>query len=302
MYHWPILVITFLMVEIPWNILGATLYWLPWYWLVRFSPGDSGRAALSWFYLAIEFSIYWVTFATAIAALAPNAMLASVLFSTAFSFVITFTPVLQLPSLLPDFWGWWMPSLTPFTYLVESFMGLALADRQIRCLPQELSTLIPPSGQTCDTFLANFSSNLQSDPVGNGYYVTNSDGTCGYCQYREASNYLTGLSARQLHLSPEHRYRNIGIVAAYCVFNLFLCFGAFWLFRIANFQRNSKAGSKAKAGETKAEEKITATSGAAKGPDSSVADNKTTSVPAPDVLNAPGAGVAQQQPVASRTA
>lgn len=292
---------TFLITEIPWNILGGTLYWLPWYWLVRFNPGDSGRAALSWFFIAVEFEIYWATFGLAIATLAPNAMLASVLFSTAFSMVITFCPVLQPPKLLPDFWGYWMPVLSPFTYFVEAIMGLALADRPIRCLPQEFNTLIPPSGQTCDTYLAGFSSNLSQMASGSGYYVTNADGSCGYCQYREASTYLTGLSARELVLDPEHRYRNIGIIAAYCAFNLFLCFGAFWLFRIASFQRKSKAGSVAKAGEEKVEEKITATSGAAKGPDSSVANEKTSSVPAPDILNAPGGGVAHQQPVTART-
>lgn len=301
MYHWSVLVITFLIVEIPWNILAGTLYWLPWYFLVRFNPGDAARAALSWFYVAIEFQAYWVTFALAIAALAPNAMLASILFSTAFSFVVTFCPVLQPPALLPDFWGSFMPVLTPFTYLVESLMGLALADRPIRCLPTELNTLIPPNGSTCDAFLSGFSSSLDMAPVGNGYYVSNPDGTCGYCQYREASSYLTGLSARALVLDPNHRYRNIGIVAAYCGFNLLICFAAFYLFRIATFHRKSKVGSVAKAGEEKAEEVVTATSATAKGPQIQVENSKTSGVPAPDVLNAPGGGVAHQQPTASRT-
>lgn len=81
LYNWLILPVTFLLVEIPWNAVAGTLFWAPWFFMTRFNPGQSSRAAFSWFYVCILFQVYWASFAAAVAAVAPNAMLASVLFS-----------------------------------------------------------------------------------------------------------------------------------------------------------------------------------------------------------------------------
>ncbi|CAO1615133.1 unnamed protein product [Parajaminaea phylloscopi] len=229
LYSWLILPLTFILVEIPWNILAGTLFWLPWFFMIRFNPGSSSRAALSWAYICVFFEIYWSTFAAAIATIAPSPMLASILFSTLFSFVIVFCGVVQVPALMPYFWRSWMTVLTPFTYLLEALLGNTLGDLPVRCSAAEFNTVIPPAGQDCRTYLGQFSSTLQEAPVGQGYYQQNGDGSCSYCQYREGSTFLTSLSAPPLYFSVDHRFRNIGIIIAYCAFNTALLLGFCYL-------------------------------------------------------------------------
>lgn len=235
LYSWFVLPSAFLLCEVPWSILMGTLFWLPWYFLVHFKPGDSGSAALSWLYVAVAFQLYWSTFATAIGSMMPNSMLAAILFSTTFSFTIVFAGVLQPPALMPDFWAKWMPLLTPFTYLIEGIMGTALADSVVRCNRDELQQVIPPAGQDCRSYMSAFTSTVD-EPLQPGqdlgYYQVESDGACSYCQFRDASIYLERLSAHDLHLTPHHRFRNLYIILGYIIFNIALVFGVFYVTRV----------------------------------------------------------------------
>ena len=77
------MVLSALLVEIPWNFVGGTIYWIPWYFFIQF-PSDPKRSAYSWG-LYMLFQLYYCTFAQAMAAISPNAMIASILFSTFFS-------------------------------------------------------------------------------------------------------------------------------------------------------------------------------------------------------------------------
>ena len=85
MYSWSALVTSSLLVELPWNIFGSSLFFICWYWTVGF---DTGRAGYTYLMLGIVFPIYYTTIAQAVAAMAPSAVIGSLLFSTLFSFVI----------------------------------------------------------------------------------------------------------------------------------------------------------------------------------------------------------------------
>ena len=85
MYSWTALVTSQILIEIPWNILGSSIYFLCWYWTVGF-PSD--RAGYTYFTYTIVFMMYYTTIAQAVAAMSPNAVIASVLFSAIYSFVI----------------------------------------------------------------------------------------------------------------------------------------------------------------------------------------------------------------------
>jgi len=86
MYNWTALVTAQILVEVPWNILGSTLYFLTWYWTSHFSTERAGYAYLG---LGALFPIYYTTISQAIASMAPNAEIAAILFGFLFSFVIT---------------------------------------------------------------------------------------------------------------------------------------------------------------------------------------------------------------------
>ena len=86
MYSWTALVTSQILVEIPWNILGYSLYFLCWYWTVGF-PTD--RGGYTYFMYGVINPIYYTTIGQAIAAMSPNPEIAALLCSFLFSFVIT---------------------------------------------------------------------------------------------------------------------------------------------------------------------------------------------------------------------
>lgn len=287
MYSWPVAVWSAVIVEVPWNLLGGTLFWASWYWMIQF-PSDSKTAATVWgFYML--FQIYFQTFAAAIAAMSPNPMIASILFSTFFSFVIVFCGVVQPPPQLPYFWRVWMFPLSPFTYLIESILGVVINNQPVRCNAREFNYITPPSGQDCATYLANFTTSLSGPDLGTGYYEDAPDGSCGYCQYRKGNDYLTSIE-----LSADNIYRNIGIICAYIVFNLLLCFALFYFFRIfkASSLFGKKASSVAQPAVKTAEEKVDETSAQASGVTASGGDKTTEEVPASNLV---GGGQAASQ-------
>ena len=121
-------------------------------------------------------------------------------------------------------------------------MGNALSDQPIRCAPEELANVIPPAGQTCDQFLANFSTTLDNpNPSGVGYFETLSNGQCAFCQYREGEDYLSGIE-----LNGAYRFRDIGIICGYIAFNFLLCFALFYMFRIFSFKKSPTASASKK--------------------------------------------------------
>lgn len=110
MYHWSALVTAQFIAEIPWNMLGSTLFFVCWYWTVGF---PTARAAYTFLIFVLIFPLYYTSFADSVAAMAPNAEIAALLFSFLFSFVLNFNGVLQPYRALG--WWQWMYRLSPYT-------------------------------------------------------------------------------------------------------------------------------------------------------------------------------------------
>ena len=85
MYSWTALVTSQIVVELPWNILGSSIFFLCWYWTVGFPTSRGGYTYLAY---GICFPLYYTTIAQAVAAMSPDAVIAAILFSTLYSFVI----------------------------------------------------------------------------------------------------------------------------------------------------------------------------------------------------------------------
>ncbi|KAI0752733.1 pleiotropic drug resistance ABC transporter [Daedaleopsis nitida] len=218
MYSWTALVTSQILIEIPWNILGSSLYFLCWYWTVGF-PND--RAGFTYFVLGFWFPLYYTTIGQAVAAMAPNAEIAALLFSFLFSFVLTFNGVLQPFRQLG--WWQWMYRLSPYTYLIEAILGQALGHQAIECSAIELVTIQPPAGQSCTQYMSPFISTA-------GGYLTNPDATsnCQYCSYSTTDAFLS----QSFNIFYSHHWRNVGIFAAFVVFNVVSIFAFTYIFRI----------------------------------------------------------------------
>ena len=111
-HSWPALVMSHIPVEIPWNILGSTLFFFCWYWAIGFPTDRSGNTYLA---LGVLFPTYYTAIGQTIAAISPTVEIAGILFSFLFSFVLAFDGVVQPFSQL----GWcrWVYRVSPYTYL-----------------------------------------------------------------------------------------------------------------------------------------------------------------------------------------
>jgi ATP-binding cassette subfamily G (WHITE) protein 2 (SNQ2) len=87
----------------------------------------------------------------------------------------------------------------------------ALGHSQITCAPIEYVIVKPPRGQTCQQYLSKFISTA-------GGYVTNPSAKddCQFCSYRTTDEFLQSNS----NFFWSHRWRNIGFLWIYIVFNV----------------------------------------------------------------------------------
>ncbi|KAG5644208.1 hypothetical protein DXG03_008871 [Asterophora parasitica] len=86
MFSWTALITSQFLADLPWNILGSTLFFICWYWTVGF---DTSRAGFTYLLIGVAFPFYYTSLAMAVAAMAPSAEISALLFSTLFSFILT---------------------------------------------------------------------------------------------------------------------------------------------------------------------------------------------------------------------
>ncbi|KAJ7285271.1 pleiotropic drug resistance ABC transporter [Mycena rebaudengoi] len=217
-YSWTALLTSAFVSEVPWNIVGSSMFFLCWYWTVGF---DTSRAGYTYLMMGIIFPFYYTSFGQIAAAMAPNAEIGAVVFSFLFSFVLSFNGVLQPFRALG--WWQWMYRLSPFTYMIEGLLGQALGRHAITCSPVELVTITPPSGQTCAQYL---------DPyIGfAGGYLTNANATadCQFCSMATTDTFL----GSSFNIYYAHHWRNAGFMVAYIVFNVAAIYGLTYIFRV----------------------------------------------------------------------
>lgn len=85
MYSWTALLTAQFLAELPWNMLGSSLYFCCWYFTVGF-PAD--RAAFTYMIFAVFLPLFYTSFATAVASMSPNAEIAGLLYNFLFSFIL----------------------------------------------------------------------------------------------------------------------------------------------------------------------------------------------------------------------
>ncbi|OJJ30431.1 hypothetical protein ASPWEDRAFT_121427 [Aspergillus wentii DTO 134E9] len=216
-YSWTAFVTSAILPEFPYSIVAGSIYFNCWYWGVWF-PRDSFRSGYTWMLLML-FELFYVSMGQFIAAFAPNELFASLLVPTFFTFVISFCGVVVPYFALPRFWQSWMYWLTPFHYLLEGFLGVAVHGVPVRCVDREESRFTPPPGQTCQEYAGPF-----ADQKG-GYVREVAGGMCSFCQYSNGDQF-----AASFNVFYDHKWRNYGIFFGYVIFNFAIVFGFSWLY------------------------------------------------------------------------
>ncbi|OLL26317.1 Brefeldin A resistance protein [Neolecta irregularis DAH-3] len=243
-YSWWAFALSAMVVEIPYQIVTGTLYFVCWYWTVGFQrtiPDAFSRGWYMWLMMML-FELYFTTFGQAVAAAAPNTQTASILTTLLFSFVLIFNGVMQPPSKLVRFWQW-MYKVSPFTYLIESMMTNVVHGVQVRCRSMELNIIQPPAGQTCGEYLDLFISMVQSGSVYNPADTSN----CEFCRYGSSDEYLSTIG-----MSFNHRWQNVAILAGYITFNIFATILLFYIFQVHQWNKETRADSRKKISEKSA--------------------------------------------------
>lgn len=204
----------------------AIIMFFCWYYPVGFyqnaEPTNTVHERGALFFLLVwSFLIFTSTFAHMVIAAVETAETGGNIANLMFSLVLIFCGVLATRISLPGFWQF-MYYLSPFTWLVSAFLSTGLANTSVTCASYEYSVFTPPSGQTCEEYMA---------PYGraNGGYLgpaTNAT-TCSWCSLSSTNTFLASVGSNY-----SDRWRNFGIIFGYIFFNTFMALFLYWLVRV----------------------------------------------------------------------
>lgn len=124
-----------------------------------------------------------------------------------------------------------MYRVSPFTYVVEGFLGTTLANAPVRCDNIELVQFNAPNGTTCDSYLDDY---IKSH---GGYLVDGDNGssTCNFCTMDDTNIFLKGIN-----VDFANRWRNFGFLWAYIIFNCAAAVFFYWLARVPKNRKVKK--------------------------------------------------------------
>ncbi|KAL7309594.1 ATP-binding cassette transporter snq2 [Mucor circinelloides] len=216
-YGWIPFTISVILVEIPYILFLAAFFMFGFYWTAGLTNTSE---AVGYFYLVLIFFVFWaVTLGFVIASVAENPTMAAVVNPLIISMLILFAGFMQPEKAMPRFWSSWMYWLNPFHYFIEGLATNELSHINVRCTDKDLLKFLPPPNQTCRDYTNNFFS------YGAPGYIDNPDAVqpelCGYCSFNSGEEFYT----TTFGWSAAHKWRNLGIIIAFFVFNVF-CFGA----------------------------------------------------------------------------
>ncbi|KAJ5204724.1 ABC multidrug transporter C [Penicillium cinerascens] len=240
-YSWQAFMTANILVELPWNTLMAILIFVCWYYPIGLYRNtydtDSlhERGALM-FLLIWTFLLFTSTFSHMMIAGIELAETGGNLANLLFSLCLIFCGVLATPAKMPRFWIF-MYRVSPFTYLVSAMLSTGVSGTTAVCSPIELLHFTPPSGQTCEKYMAPYIKAF------GGYLEASSKMSttdCSFCTISSTDTFLASVSSYY-----KDAWRNFGIMWVYIIVNIFLAVFIYWLARVPKGSR-SKSKSKSK--------------------------------------------------------
>ncbi|ORZ28975.1 ABC-2 type transporter-domain-containing protein [Lobosporangium transversale] len=209
-YGWKPFALSIILIEIPYIVLSATVFFLVFYWTVGF-VSDSVLTFYTWLMITV-FSLFAITLGQLIAALTPSTTVAALLNPFIFSSLNLFCGVMIPFAAMPKFWSSWIYWLDPYHYIIEGLVASQLHNVPVRCANDEYSIFNVPAGQTCGSYAATFLEKAMG-------YLNNPNDTsnCQYCQYEYGQDFY-----RNLNMDFDNRWRNLGILFIYIAFNVIM--------------------------------------------------------------------------------
>ncbi|KAK2797837.1 ABC multidrug transporter mdr3 [Emmonsiellopsis sp. PD_5] len=223
-YSWKAFMLSSVLIELPWNSLMAVPAFFAWYYPIGFvqNAGENVTERSGTMFLLIWiFLMFSSTFSSMIIAGVDQAETGGNIAQLMFSLTLIFCGVLSTKDMMPKFWIF-MYRLSPFTYFVSAVLSVGVAQTDVHCSDIELLKVPPPDGQTCIEYFRDFMMIAGGQPVN-----PNATDMCQFCPTVKTDDYLA-----QVNIFYADRWRNIGILFAYIIFNVLGAIGLYWLLRV----------------------------------------------------------------------
>ena len=242
-------VLMYVVVELAWNSLMAVFCYICWYYPVGFyriaeyTDAVHSRGVTTFLFI-LMLLLFASTFSVMLIAAFDSDEVAGALSTLFMIMLFTFNGVLATPDQLPGFWIF-MYRVNPFTYVVNGFLGSALAGAPVTCASNEILSFSSPAGTTCGDYLSGY-----IEQAG-GYLIDPLvEGVCEYCPLATTDDFLSSLS-----ISFSDRWRSFGILWAYVIFNIAAAVFIYWLARVPRPKKEEKLEAKSEpASESEKEE------------------------------------------------
>ncbi|KAJ6186788.1 hypothetical protein N7519_008089 [Penicillium mononematosum] len=226
-YHCIVFVMSSIVIELPFTLITALIYWLLWYFPagLQTDPTHAGYALLCYWL----FSIFTVSLGYLIAAWMPNLNASLMANGFFFMFVNTFVGTLTAREKTPSGWSWYF-NVSPLYYLAEGLTTNSLYGHDIRCTSSEVTVFHVPVNETCISYAGSF---LQS---ATGYLVNpDATGACDYCRYSIGQEYY-----QQFGYDNNRKYRDIGIFIGLIAFNFTAVIVGTYVTKIYKWKRKAE--------------------------------------------------------------
>ncbi|KAH0001673.1 putative ABC multidrug transporter, partial [Aureobasidium melanogenum] len=232
-YSWKAFMLSNIIVELPWNSLGAVIIFFCFYYPIGLyrnaEPTHEVTQRGGLFFLFVwQFLLFTSTFTDMVISGMDLAETGGNIANLMFSLTLIFCGVLVGPNVMPGFWIF-MYRLSPFSYLVDGMLATAVANTNVICASNEYLRFSSPAGQTCGQFMDPWIAKY------GGYLQNNQTSECQFCQISDTNSFLASVSS-----SYSHRWRNSGILWVYIIFNAVAAVGIYWLVRVPKKAKKSK--------------------------------------------------------------
>ncbi|KAH0316158.1 putative ABC multidrug transporter, partial [Aureobasidium melanogenum] len=232
-YSWKAFMLSNIIVELPWNSLGAVIIFFCFYYPIGLyrnaEPTHEVTQRGGLFFLFIwQFLLFTSTFTDMVISGMDLAETGGNIANLMFSLTLIFCGVLVGPNVMPGFWIF-MYRLSPFSYLVDGMLATAVANTNVICASNEYLRFSSPAGETCGQFMGPWIAKY------GGYLQNNQTSECQFCQISDTNSFLASVSS-----SYSHRWRNFGILWVYIIFNAVAAVGIYWLVRVPKKAKKSK--------------------------------------------------------------
>ncbi|GAA5859124.1 hypothetical protein JCM8547_004012 [Rhodosporidiobolus lusitaniae] len=236
-FSWFVFMLSQIIVELPWNTLMSVIVHFCLYYPIGLyrnaQPDDVNYRGFLFFLYVFAFFMFTSTFAHFMISFSATAEDGANFANMLFVFCLIFCGVLATPDVFPRFWIF-MYRCNPFTYFAEGLLASGLGNTRVQCAAQEFLSFPAPAGETCGSYMAFYIS------TAGGYLRDENANDCQFCSLSDTNAFLARVS-----YSYDNRWRDLGFIAVFIVFNILAAITLYYLVRMPKKSRKQKKEEKA---------------------------------------------------------